>query len=70
MYEYITILALLWIICNQEWFGPAVEVVKQSLSEDFKRDPIGVIGATVIMLATLVLMCAFFWYGVKMMFAS
>lgn len=67
MYETIVILSLLWIICNREWFGPAVTVAKQSLSEDFKRDPIGVIGATVMMLATLVLMCAFFWYGVKLM---
>lgn len=67
MYETIVILLLLWIICNREWFGPAADAAKQSLSEDFKRDPIGVIGATVMMLVTLILMCAFFWYGVKMM---
>lgn len=67
MYETIVILSLLWIICNREWFGPAADAVKQSLSEDFKRDPIGVVFATVMMLGTLALMCAFFWYGVKMM---
>jgi hypothetical protein len=67
MYEYITILALLWIICNREWFGPAVGTFKQSLSADFKRDPIGVVFSTAMMLVTLALMCVFFCYGVKMM---
>lgn len=67
MYETIVILSLLWIICNREWFGPAADAVKQSLSEDFKRDPIGVVFATAMMLGTLALMCTFFWYGVKVM---
>lgn len=63
MYEYITILLLLWVAFNYEWFRPAVTVACQALSEDFRRDPIGVLFASVMMLVTLGLTGAFLVYG-------
>lgn len=63
MYEYITILLLLWVAFNYEWFQPAVTVVCRALREDFHRDPLGVVFASVMMLVTLSVTGAFLVYG-------
>lgn len=67
MYETIMIIALLWMLCNRESFEPAVVVVKQALSDDFKRDPMGFVFATVMMLVTLGMTGAFVVCGFWMM---
>jgi hypothetical protein len=67
MYETIVIIALLWMLCNRESLEPAIVAVKQALSDDFKRDPMGFVFATVMMLVTLGMTSAFIVYGFWMM---